>query len=47
VLEALLRAEILGYDKRGNRMVRITVDAARLTVVIDEARRAVITIWEG
>jgi hypothetical protein len=27
--------------------VRITVDAARLTVVIDEARRAVITIWEG
>lgn len=47
VLEALFAAETLGYDRWGNRHAGVLVGGTRLTVVIDERERVIVTIWEG
>jgi len=45
LLDALSRAETVGYDDRGNRRARVNLGTTALTVVIDEAQAAVVTLW--
>ncbi len=45
LLDALPNAEEEGYDERGNRRLRVRIGAAVLTVVLDERRQIVITVW--
>lgn len=45
ILNGLIRGSTLGYDRLGNRLVRITVGGLFVTVVVTGDRRVVITIW--
>jgi len=45
LLEALASADVVGEDIKGNRRLSIRIDDVLLTVVVDEARQIVITIW--
>ena len=45
LIEALPGSVTLGYDDRENRRVRITIEDTDMTVVVDERRDMVITLW--
>ncbi len=45
--QALPGASTIGYDDRGNRKARVVVDGVTLTVVVDEERDVVVTMWVG
>jgi hypothetical protein len=45
LLETVPQAVTVGYDERGNRRARLTVGTTSLTVVVDEARGMIITLW--
>jgi len=43
--QSLPKAKTMGYDDRGNRKVQLVFGEARLTVVVDDAARVVVTVW--
>lgn len=45
ILEGLLRASEVGRDMKGNRKLAVRIEQVLLTVVVDDARQIVITIW--
>ncbi|MGH2675247.1 MAG: hypothetical protein ACRDH1_07535 [Actinomycetota bacterium] len=45
LLEALPRAEALGYDDRGNLQTRVLIGATEIVAVVDESEGVVITLW--
>lgn len=45
LLEGLLGADDLGYDAKGNRRAKVTVDDVVVTIVVDEDEGLVVTLW--
>lgn len=46
VFTALLSAEILGLDMKGNMRALVIFEEVELVVVIDVERQVVVTLWE-
>lgn len=45
LLEALASAALAGTDVKGNRKLKVRIDAILLTVVVDQERQLVVTLW--
>lgn len=46
LLEALFTGITVGYDSKGARRVSVTASGISLTVVVKDAERIVVTVWE-